>query len=103
MSERRHRRRSAPRMAALCALAAVAAAPAAGQDKAEVGRYFALPLAREARTLAERAWDHLEAQRWSEGIVMLQRLIDEHQAEVLPDSYRETADQHSDHPAHPVE
>ena len=52
---------------------------------------FALPLARDARTIAERAAGHLAAQRWSEGIADLQRLLEEHGSDVLPARWRASA------------
>ncbi len=47
-------------------------------------RFFAIPEARDARTLAERAQDHIAAQRWTNALADLQRLIEEHGGDVLP-------------------
>ena len=70
------------------------------QDETEP-RAFALPLARDARTLAEKIEEHLAAERWSEAVQDLQRLLEEHRAEVLPDSYRASIREYSVHPSHP--
>jgi len=86
---------------ALGLLILVATAGAQDDEPAVETRPFALPLARDARTSAEKASDHIRAQRWSEAIVALQRLLEEHRGEVLPEAYRDTYDLHSWNEAHP--
>ena len=86
---------------ALSLLIFVSTASAQDDEPAEKTRPFALPLARDARTNAEKATDHIRAQRWSEGIVVLQRLLEEHRGEVLPESYRDTFELNSWNEAHP--
>ncbi len=89
-------------LAALAALAALGAAPAAQEDPDEALRSqpFALPLARDARTLAERARDHVQARRWSEALADLQRLVEEHSSDVLPPQWR-ASERPSIYAAHP--
>lgn len=86
----------------LVGVGAGAAGPQADpqQDHAE-SRFFAIPLARAARDLAEEAQEHVLAQRWDGAIEDLQRLIENHDGDVLPSKWRPSADQPSDYPAHP--
>ncbi len=57
----------------------------ASQEQDEDGtRFFALPMSRDARDLAAGAEEHLAAARFDEALFALQRLIEEHRAEVLP-------------------
>ena len=86
---------------ALGLLILVATASAQDEEPAGQTRPFALPLARDAHTNAEKATDHIRAQRWSEAIVVLQRLLEEHRGEVLPESYRDTYELNSWNEAHP--
>ena len=75
-------------------------APVAQEEPAE-SRFFAIPLARAARDLAEEAQEHVVAQRWDKAIESLQTLIERHDGDVLPSKWRPSADQPSDYPAHP--
>jgi outer membrane protein assembly factor BamB len=47
-------------------------------------RFFALPMVRDTRELAAVADEHLRAERYSEAIGALQRIVEEHAQEVLP-------------------
>jgi len=55
------------------------------EDEDTVTRFFAVPMVRETRELADLAEEHLRAGREAEAMAVLQRLIDEHAGEVLPD------------------
>lgn len=48
-------------------------------------RFFAVPMVRETRELADLAEEHLAAGRESEAMAVLQRLLEDHAGEVLPD------------------
>jgi len=71
----------------LCALPASAQRPTGPplSDEDEVTRFFAVPMVRETRELADLAEEHLGAGREAEAMAVLQRLLDEHTSEVLPD------------------
>ena len=64
-------------------------------------RFFAMPMSRGARELAATAKEHLSAERWSEGIAILQSLYEEHGAEILPQEWRRSASEYSQFAAHP--
>lgn len=75
--------------AVLLALAGTAAAlqerprPRPGED--DQARFFAVPMVRETRELADLVQEHLDAGRNTEAMDLLQRMLDEHAGEVLPD------------------
>ena len=71
------------------------------EDRDPGTRFFAMPMSRGARELAATAQEHLMAERWSEGIGLLQSLCEEHGAEVLPQEWRQSAAQYSQFAAHP--
>lgn len=60
------------------------AASAQGDREEDEGtRFFALPMVRETRELADLALEHLAAGRETEALAVLQRMLDEHSREVL--------------------
>jgi outer membrane protein assembly factor BamB len=83
----RPRPKLGPVLATLLLLAS--SAPADAQD--DERRAFSFPLTREARDTARLALDHLEAQRWSKAVDVLQDMLEEQKSAVLPDSYRASA------------
>jgi len=75
-------------------IAAARPADAGTQVPGEDGgspRSFALPMARDARTLAEEAEEHIAGERWSAALVSLQELIELHGGEVLPSTWSPSA------------
>lgn len=99
-------------LAALAVLAGVAAArerpgapqPGARQPGArqeEELHAFRIYATQSAQALVESAEDHLEARRWSEALVDLQALIEEHRGEVLPASRPRLRGRESLHAVHP--
>jgi outer membrane protein assembly factor BamB len=73
---------------AVCLLGAppLAAQVASLPDEDEP-RFFALPLTRDAHTLAQRVEEHLAAGRMEEALQALQELLEEHADEVLPPAW----------------
>ena len=70
------------------ALLASAGTARALAQETEDTRFFAIPMARDAQALAETAEEHLVAERYSEGLASLQRLLEEHGDDVLPKEWR---------------
>jgi outer membrane protein assembly factor BamB len=103
-SSRQGTKRSATLLASLALLGAMPAGHAGqevGPDEGgERSTFFALPLARDARTLAERAEGHIEALRYAHALEDLQQLIEDHGGEVLPPAFRAGSDTPTRHPVH---
>ncbi len=72
---------------------ALCPAPTFGvQEQTGEPRSFALPLARDARTLAEEAREHIASERWNAALATLQEMIELHAGHVLPDGDQRTRD-----------
>lgn len=76
--------RSIPVASALLALCAAATA-----QIDDGSRLFTVPDTRDARALAEASLDHAQAQRWSEALHALQRVLEEHRGDVLSPEWHE--------------
>ena len=91
--QRRHGRRAlAPARILAGALALVAGlvGVAVGQEDGEKIRGFSIPNTPRARTLVNSASDHLAAERWNEALVDLQKLLEQHRAELVLDEKADT-------------
>lgn len=98
-------RRSAPTLVVLAgaALESAAQRPGAPRETSEddTPRTFALPLVRDAWIQAEETREHLAAARHAEAISLLQAILEDFSAAVLPREYAAKRDRPSREPNHP--
>lgn len=59
----------------------------ADEDEGGSSEQFALPLPRDAQTLADRILEHIEGERREETLTTLQELLERHSFELLPPQY----------------
>ncbi|MEX1026129.1 MAG: PQQ-binding-like beta-propeller repeat protein [Planctomycetota bacterium] len=86
----------------LCLAPVVGAAPSVAQEPETKGKQqFALPLARDAQTLAERVVKHIEGDRREEALSELQTLFERHATDLLPADWRDASERKSQFPVYP--
>ncbi len=92
--------RALARVLTLALAAGATSSALRAQEPGDDVRLFAIPETRDARAVMQNARDHLRAQRYSEAITSLQRLIESHEGDVLPGRMEDSRGQISLLPFH---